>query len=215
MNNLWFAGVPGSRWSGIHRLLVNACSNVDRTDENDDRRFFHKNADPHNPMNGHSGAYWGPGMGCGEHWMELQKIGVEQIHRDIDTVFSGTGIRIIKNHFLNRHYNLDWIAENFSGDFIFLVYRESQKSFAWWCEVMDFTEDHWPDYRPGYKDYNTMYERIRYENAYMLDFAIRNDMAWMPASDVNSFRWFPGFEADKYSNNGKWNDVYITYQRIK
>ena len=215
MNNLWFAGVPGSRWSGIHRLLVNACDNVDRTDENDDRRFFHKNADPHNPMNGHSGAYWGPGMGCGEHWMELQKIGAEQIQRDIDTVFSGTGIRIIKNHFLNRHYNLDWIAENFSGDFIFLVYRESQKSFAWWCEVMDFTEDHWPDYRSGYKDYNTMYERIRYENAYMLDFAIRNDMAWMPASDVNSFSMFPGFEADKYSNNGKWNDVYITYQRIK
>ena len=84
-------------------------------------------------------------------------------------------------------YQLDWIAENFSGDFIFLVYRESQKSFAWWCEVMDFTEDHWPDYRPGYTDYNTMHERIRYENAYMLDFAIRNDMAWMPASDVNSF----------------------------
>ncbi len=215
MNNLWFAGVPGSRWSGIHRLLVNACSNVDRTDENDDRRFFHKNADPHNPMNGHSGAYWGPGMGCGEHWMELQKVGAKQIQRDIDTVFSGTGIRIIKNHFLNRHYNLDWIAENFSGDFIFLVYRESQKSFAWWCEVMDFTEDHWPDYRPGYTDYNTMHERIRYENAYMLDFAIRNDMAWMPASDVNSFSMFPNFDTDKYSNNGKWNDVYITYQRIK
>ena len=82
MNNLWFAGVPGSRWSGIHRLLVNACDNVDRTDENDDRRFFHKNADPHNPMNGHSGAYWGPGMGCGEHWMELQKVGAEQLQRD-------------------------------------------------------------------------------------------------------------------------------------
>ena len=80
---------------------------------------------------------------------------------------------------------------------------------------MDFTEDHWPDYRPGYKDYNTMHERIRYENAYMLDFAIRNDMAWMPASDVNSFSMFPGFDADKYSSNGKWNDVYITYQRIK
>ena len=81
MNNLWFAGVPGSRWSGIHRLLVNACDNVDRTDENDDRRFFHKNANPHNPLNGHSGAYWGPGMGCGEHWMELQKLGTEQIQK--------------------------------------------------------------------------------------------------------------------------------------
>ena len=68
--------------------------------------------------------------------------------------------------------------------------------------------------RDSYVDYNTMYERIRYENAYMLDFAIRNNMAWMPASDVNSFSLFPDFDADKYTNNGKWNDVYIAYQRI-
>jgi len=40
-------------------------------------------------------------------------------------------------------------------------------------------------------------------------------MAWKPASDVNSFTELPNFNADKYSNSGKWNDVYITYQRIK
>ena len=215
MCNIWFAGVPGSRWSGIHRLLINVLDNIDRSDETADRRFFHKNADPHNPLNGHSGAYWGPGMGCGEHWNELCKLGVEQIQRDINSVFTGTGTKIIKNHFLNRHYNLDYIKENFPGDIIFLVYRESQKSFAWWSEVMDFTEDHWPDYRPGYKDYNNMHERIRYENSYMLDFAIRNDMVWMPASESSSYSMLPSFVADKYNSHDKWNDVYITYQRIK
>ena len=217
--NIWFAGVPGSRWSGIHKLLVNCSNDIDRSDETADRKFFHKNADPHNPLNGHSGAYWGPGMGCGEHWQELDRLGKAQVQRDIDSVYTGTGNRIIKNHYLNRHYNLDWVWENCKGDYIFLVYRESQKSFAWWAEVMDFTEDHWPDYRPGYKNYDHMHNCIRYENAYMVDFAMRHDMVWMPADKEASYSLFPGFDSDKYNSkpkqkSDKWSDVYITYTRI-
>lgn len=214
MRNIWFTGVPGSRWSGVHRLLINACDDIDRTDETPDRRFYHKNADPHNPMNGHSGAYWGPGMGCGEHWQELTKLGKERIQLDIDSVFHGEGRRVIKNHYLNRHYNLDYIWENFPSDELFLVYRESQKSFAWWCEVMDFTEDHWPDYRPGYKNYDYMHNCIRYENAYMLDFAMRKGLTWRCGNSINAFKDFPGFDPDKYYSKNRWGDLYVAYTRI-
>ncbi len=215
MKNIWFTGVPGSRWSGIARLLTTTCQ-IDQTDETPDRIFYHKQASAKaGPQGGgHIGAYWGPGMGCGEHWTDLSQLTPQKIQADIDAVFTGTDVRLIKNHFLLRHQNLDYINNNFSGDYIFLVYREPQKSFAWWCEVMDFTEEHYPDYRLGYKDYNTMYEYIQRESAYMLDFAIRNDLPWMQANKPGALSVLPTYNADKYYSHEKWNDTYITYQRI-
>lgn len=172
-------GVPGSKWSGIDIELRNQFQ-VDRSDETPDRVFYHSAPTKENPVNGHRGSYWGPGMGCGENWTDFNQLAPEIIQHDIDRVFSGNDPRVIKSHFLARHFNLDYLYNHFPGDCIFLVYREPQKSFAWWSEVMDFSDGHFPDYRPGYKDYNTMRDLIFKESAKIVDFAFRKNADWIP-----------------------------------
>ena len=77
----------------------------------------------------------------------VEKIGItpnyllKNRYNTILTAFSYEGYRIIKSHFFARHHNLDWLWENMKGDYIILLYKEPQASFAWWCNVMDFSED--------------------------------------------------------------------------
>ena len=115
-----------------------------------------------------------------------------KLQDDINSVFTGEGYRIIKNHFLARKFNLDFIWNNFPGDRIVLIYREPQKSFAWWSEVMDFAPDHYPDYRPGYTDYNTMRDLLWKESSKITDFAMRKDLQFKPYN-VTEFNHWEGF----------------------
>ena len=96
----------------------------------------------------------------------------------------------------------------------------SQKSFAWWSEVMCFDENHYPDYRPGYKDYNRMYEILWQESAKITDFATRKGLTFRPYN-TNEFAQWEGFDRSdafeldyKKINNTKHNDVYITSVQI-
>ena len=41
MTNIWFTGVPGSKWSGVDIQLRNMLP-CDRTDETPDRVFYHR-----------------------------------------------------------------------------------------------------------------------------------------------------------------------------
>lgn len=210
---IWFCGIPGSKWSGIdiHLRQVLPC---DRTDETSERVFYHRAYDPNDTNNGHRGSYWGPGMGCGEDWYDFNHLDKAKIESDINNVFSGDGYRVIKNHFLARRFNLDYVWNNFSGDYIVLIYREPQKSFAWWSEVMDFSEGHFPDYRPGYTDYNTMRTLLWEESAKLTDFAIRKEMNFVPY-DRLAFSSIKGFDK-KAANALKINtsDVYVALTRI-
>ena len=143
-----------------------------------------------------------------------------KLQDDINSVFTGEGYRLIKCHFLARRFNLDFIWNNFPGDRIVLIYREPQKSFAWWSEVMDFAPDHYPNYGPGYTDYNTMRELLWKENAKITDFAIRKKLQWKQYSTAEFSSWegfdrSDAFELDyKKINNTKHNDVYITSCQI-
>ncbi len=175
-NNIWLCGVPGSKWSAMDQHIRKYVNNVDLSDESPDR-VFHHSIDTTDGT-GHTGSYFGPGMGCGEDWLDFTTTTPDKLQSDIDSVYSGTGLRIIKSHFLARRFNLDYIWKNFSGDYLYLVYRDSQKSFAWWSEVMDFAEGHYPDYRPGYINYDTMRTHIFEENNKILDFAVRHNLRW-------------------------------------
>jgi hypothetical protein len=160
----------------MDRHFRQAVNDTDLTDETPDRVFYHSiNTES---GTGHTGSYFGPGMGCGEDWIDLTKFTPYKIQADIDKVYSGSGYRLIKNHFLARRFNMDYVWNNFSGDYLYLVYRDSQKSFAWWAEVMDFSEGHYPDYRPGYINYDTMRTSIFEENNKILDFAVRKNLKW-------------------------------------
>lgn len=216
-NNIWLCGIPGSRWSGIDIQLRSVLS-CDRTDETPERTMYHRAFDPNDPNNGHRGSYWGPGMGCGEDWIDFNFLNKEKLLTDINNVFSGDGYRIIKSHFLARKFNLDFVWNNFPGDKIILVYREPQKSFAWWSEVMDFSPDHYPDYRPGYTDYNTMRNLLWTESVKIIDFAIRKGLEFKQYN-LDLFKKWDTFDfetAQTYDqlNNSKHSDVYIALATI-
>ena len=213
-NNIWVCGIPGSRWSGID-IQLRSVLPCDRTDETPNRTMYHRAYNPSDKNNGHRGSYWGPGMGCGEDWVDFNFLTKNKLQDDINSVFTGKGYRVIKNHFLARKFNLDFIWNNFPGDKIVLIYREPQKSFAWWSEVMDFAPDHYPDYRPGYTDYNTMRDLLWKESSKITDFAMRKGLNFKPY-DVSAFGKWEGFDHSSAFtidfnriNIDKHNDVYI------
>ncbi len=215
--NVWLCGIPGSRWSGIDIQLRSVLS-CDRTDETPNRTMYHRAFDPNDTNNGHRGSYWGPGMGCGEDWTDFNFLTKDKLQTDINNVFSGEGYRIIKSHFLARKFNLDYIWNNFPGDKIILIYREPQKSFAWWSEVMDLAPDHYPDYRPGYTDYNTMRNLLWTESVKITDFTIRKGLEFKQYN-LDLFKEWDTFNFDKSKeydevNKHKHSDVYIASATI-
>jgi hypothetical protein len=154
-------------------------------------------------------------MGCGEDWGDLNYTQPERLQGDIDAVFYGTGPRVVKSHFFARHWNLDYLYNHFPGDEIILVYRESQKSFAWWSEVMDMSDGHYPDYRPGYKNYDTMRQLIFQENAKIVDFAMRKGLQWELYNPKTTFKNVTGFNNSKAKYMGSnVTDVYIAICKI-
>ena len=190
----------------------------DRSDETPDRTQYHRPVTPDDPGNGHRGSYWGPGMGCGEDWIEFNFLTPTKLQDDINNVFSGSGYRIIKGHVFARHFNLDYIWNHFKGDKIVLIYREPQKSFSWWSQVMCFDEDHYPDYRPGYKDYNRMWELLWQESSSITDFAFRKGMNFSQYN-VKLFEQWNGYNpsvAEPFLdiNKNKHSDVYIATATI-
>ena len=214
MKNIWFCGIPGSKWSGID-IVMRHLLPADRSDETPNRTQYHRPRTKEDGNNGHRGSYWGPGMGCGEDWTDFNFVEPRKLTDDINNVFSGDGYRIIKSHFFARNFNLDYIYNHFPGDYIFLVYREPQKSFAWWSEVMCFDELHYPDYRPGYRDYNRMWELLWQESSKITDFAMRKNMDWQKYDPKTSFSTLPGFDkkAAKYVDN-RQPDVYTSVVKI-
>lgn len=180
--------------------------------------MYHRAFDPADPNNGHRGSYWGPGMGCGEDWVDFNYMKKDRLLDDINAVFSGEGYRIIKSHFFARRFNLDFLWNNFKGDKIVLIYREPQKSFAWWSEVMNFAPDHYPDYRPGYTDFNTMHKLLWEESVKITDFAMRKNMKFEQYS-VELFKNWDGYDMDAAApfievNKTKHTDVYMATATI-
>jgi len=212
--NIWFTGIPGSKWSGVD-IQMRQFLDADRTDETPERTMYHRAKTPTDSNNGHRGSYFGPGMGCGEDWIDFNFVEPSKLQNDINAVFSGEGYRIIKSHFLARKFNLDYIWNNFPGDYMVLIYREPQKSFAWWSEVMDFSDGHYPDYRPGYTDYNTMRNLLYIESAKITDFAIRKGLNFKQYSPSELAKYIEGANTDiaeTLTANGP--DIYFAVARI-
>ena len=83
---------------------------------------------------------------------------------------------------------------------------------------MDLAPDHYPDYRPGYTDYDTLRNLLWIENSKITDFAIRKDMQFKPYS-IGLFKNWDSFDFDKAKeydevNKHKHSDVYIASATI-
>ena len=85
---------------------------------------------------------------------------------------------------------------------------------------MDFAPEHFPDYRPGYTDYNTMRDLLWKETNKITDFAIRKGLKFTPYT-TNEFAQWNGFKHSNAFNidfnkinNSKHEDVFIASCQI-
>jgi len=212
--DIWFCGIPGSKWSGID-IHMRHCLPVDRSDENDERLHFHKHNEKGYTFNGHRGSYWGPGQGCGESWTDLANIGKDNIIEEINKEFTGEGLRIIKSHAFARYKNLDFLYDNFKGDWLVLLKRKPFDSFMWWHAIMSFDDDVYPSYSEMYENSTTMKKRLIEEDEYITSFAAKMNFEWSLYDPKESFSEIPGFNyevAKDFTKNH--DDVYITVNKI-
>ena len=148
-------------------------SDVDRSDDNTQRSYAHPGAYAGQPM--HLGSYFDPGMEFGRNFDRLDQLTVEECEREFDRPFNGAGIRIIKSHVFMHH--IGFLKTNWPDCPIILVHRGDDACLGWWvrCGGFDIT---YPDYKPYYKDIETMYQHIIKQNSDMRTF-------WDLASFVN------------------------------
>jgi hypothetical protein len=166
----WFTGAPGSKWSGTANILQSIQQlNFNTSDRTSEREYTHTGPTPLARSITHTGVYFGPGHGVGEHWDRLSLLDPASIVREINKEWSDNsyGNLLVKSHFLSHH--LDFISETFPDDPIIMIFRPDQK-----CEQGWFGAGGWnilyPNYRPYYKDDDTMKSMIAEHNKLMLNF---------------------------------------------
>ena len=161
MKYIFVAGAPGSKWSSVVKNIYYS-PDVDRSDDNTQRSYTHPGAYAGQPM--HLGSYFDPGMEFGKNFDRLDQLTVAECEAEFDRPFSGTGVRIIKSHVFMHH--IGFLKANWPDCSIILVHRGDDACLGWWvrCGGFDIT---YPDYRPYYKDIETMYQQIIRQNADM------------------------------------------------
>lgn len=185
-NRIWFTGVPGSRWSGIAQTLekIPGMNTTDRTPE---REYNH------HQYSGHKGAYFGQGM-------EFPALVIDS---HVDQAFtSEEGCKLIKSHEWADH--LEGIQTLCPNDWIMLVYRPDQSSFAWWHEAGGFQIEY-PNYS-AYKNSANMLAEIVRTNQLLLEYACINKCRW----EYFTSSWITenfGYQIDV---DHVWPDIMVT-----
>lgn len=155
---IFFAGVPGSRWSSIAQI-IESMPGFNISDRTDQRCYAN------DKFSGHLGAYFGNGM-------ELEpNLDDQYINQAWD---DDRGCKLIKSH--DWAYCLDDIKNKFPDDWILLVYRPDLVSYAWWHEAGGFNITY-PNYQ-AYQSSQGMMASIMEQNKLILDFAYRQSLSW-------------------------------------
>lgn len=157
MTYILFTGAPGSKWSSVVKNIYNS-RDIDRSDQNDLRTYYHDADTPGAAQLMHMGAYWDPGMEF--HPLETQHWAAP---------FSGSGRRVVKSHVFAHH--LDWLIQ-FEHPIV-MVYRNDWECYQWWQQCGEFNITY-PNYAPYYKNLPNMWQEIRQQNSYILNFVRRN-----------------------------------------
>ena len=105
-NWIFFAGAPGSRWSGVSRVFRDNLPNVDNTDITPDKKYESK------VFSGHVGNYYGPGEPYGE-FLKHRLGTIEEWQNEIERSYSGyaDSIKLILSHHFS--YYISEIKEQF------------------------------------------------------------------------------------------------------
>lgn len=183
-NRIWFTGVPGSRWSGIAQILEKI-PNMNTSDRTLEREYLH------HEYSGHKGAYFGHGME-----FPADPSNVDQAWTSID------GCRLIKSHEWIEH--IEQIRTQYPDDWIMLVYRPDQSSFAWWHEAGGF-QIKYPDYS-AYKNSANMLSEIIRTNSLILEYAGINNCKW----EYFTSNWIAENFGYQVNVDQVWPDILVT-----
>lgn len=206
--SIFATGAPGSRWSGVCRLIALA-EEIDNSDEK-----------PHRQFRNHFGNYFGPGMEYGRSFDRLGELSKDEILAELARPFGQEAsgqVRLLKSHFFSRY--LDFIRGTLPKAPILLVYRTNEECLDWWLEIGGF-DVKYPDYS-WYKDVDGMRKGIAEENAAILDFAARMCMQFVTLQDPLEVFPLLGLtfsrrKADFYATKmgRSWDDVYLDWKRF-
>jgi hypothetical protein len=159
MNNIFFTGAPGSKWSSVVKNIYQSCD-IDRSDYSDTRTYYHDADTPGNTQLMHIGVYWDPGM-------EFEPLDPTQW----SAPFSGTGQRIVKSHVFA--YHLEWLKQ-FECPIV-IVYRNDYECYKWWKLCGEFSITY-PDYAPYYQNLDNMWIEIQKQNSAIMNFVNNNSL---------------------------------------
>lgn len=183
---IFFTGVPGSRWSGIAQT-IESLEGFNTSDRTAEREFSHSG------FTGHKGAYFGKGM-------EFEPMLNAQYIDSAWTLPGGT--RIVKSH--DWAYGLEDIEQQFSDDWIMLVYRPDMQSYAWWHEAGGFNIKY-PCY-DAYIDSTHMLAKITEQNQAILEYAQRRDATWHYFTP----KWIENNFKQTIEVKRTWSDILVT-----
>jgi hypothetical protein len=158
MKYIFVAGAPGSKWSSVVKNIYYS-ADIDQSDNSTQRSYAHAAAYNGQPM--HIGSYFDPGMEYGTWFDRLDQHSQEECETEFDRPFLGNGIRIIKSHMFMHH--IGFIKQTWPDCPIILVHRGDDACLGWWVRCGGF-DISYPNYRPYYKDIETMYQEIIKQN---------------------------------------------------
>ena len=157
-NNIFFTGVPGSRWSGIAQTIERV-PGFNVSDRSLSRIYVHSG------FTGHQGAYFGRLM---EFEARLDESYLTQAWS------KPHGTKLIKSH--DWAYSLDRLRSVFPKDWIVLIHRPDDVSFDWWKQAGGFGINY-PSYA-AYQNDTIMQREIAWQNQAILKFAKDNKLTW-------------------------------------
>jgi hypothetical protein len=177
---VWFTGAPGSKWSGSANILQSIKSlNFNITDRSPEREYTHTGPTTLARSITHTGVYFGPGHGYGEDFHNINLINTDVVEETIANEWadSSSGKLLVKSHFFS--HNLDYLADTWTDSPIIMIMRPDNK-----CEQGWFGAGGWniayPNYRPYYKDDDTMKSMIAEHNVKIIDFCNRRNVKIEP-----------------------------------
>lgn len=189
---VFFTGAPGSKWSGSANVLQAIKHlNFNTTDRSPEREYTHTGPTPLARSITHTGVYFGPGHGFGEDFHRINELDPKSVEDTIKKEWTDPswGKLLVKSHFFTQ--NLDYIADTWPHNPIIMIQRPNHK-----CEQGWFGAGGWniayPDYRPYYKDDDTMRAMIAEHNARIDDFCARRGVLVEPLTAEyleRTFRW--------------------------
>lgn len=160
-------GAPGSRWSGVIRLLSLICKEINISD-NTARRVYEKRDAEGKVIGWHRGAYWGPHNQYGHKFDKLNTLSKEEVLEEFKKPFKDwdSGKKIIKSHWFA--YHLPQLKQMFPKATMWSFYEEDKECFDWWHHVGGW-DIYFPNYT-WYVDDQRMMKQIGIENNNIKDF---------------------------------------------